>query len=352
MFAYSLIFFSYMEFTTLQLATLLGGEVKGDKNAKINKLAKIQEGEVGAISFLSNPKYENFIYSTKASAVIVNRSFEPKQEVTTTLILVDDAYTAFSTLLEEYYRMMNFSKKGIEQPSFISSKATVGEQIYVGAFAYIGDNSKIGNNVKIYPQAYIGDNVTVGDNTIIYAGAKIYSGSVIGSHCTIHAGAVIGSAGFGFAPQTDGTYKEIPQLGNVIMGNHVSIGANTTIDCATLGSTIIEDGVKLDNLIQVGHNVKLGKNTVAAALTAFAGSSTIGENCIFAGQVGVVGHIEIANQTTVGAQSGITKSIKKEGTTILGSPAVDHKDAIKSIVVSKKLPDLMKRIEELERKMK
>lgn len=340
-----------MEFTTLQLATLLGGEVKGDTTIKINKLAKIQDGELGAISFLSNPKYENFIYTTNASAVIVNRDFIPKQDINTTLILVDDAYSAFSTLLEEYYRMINFSKKGIEQPSFMASSASVGENIYLGAFAYIGEKTKIGNNVKIYPQVYIGDNVVIGDNTIIYAGAKIYSTTIIGSHCTLHAGVVLGSAGFGFAPQTDGTFKEIPQLGNVILGNHVSVGANTTIDCATLGSTIIEDGVKLDNLIQVGHNVKIGKNTVAAALTAFAGSSIIGENCVFAGQVGVVGHIEIANHTTVGAQSGITKTIKTEGTTLLGSPAVDHKESIKSIVVYKKLPDLMKRIEALERKV-
>jgi UDP-3-O-[3-hydroxymyristoyl] glucosamine N-acyltransferase len=247
--------------------------------------------------------------------------------------------------------MINFSKKGIEQPSFMASSASVGENIYLGAFSYIGEKTKIGNNVKIYPQVYIGDNVVIGDNTIIYAGAKIYSTTIIGSHCTLHAGVVLGSAGFGFAPQTDGTFKEIPQLGNVILGNHVSVGANTTIDCATLGSTIIEDGVKLDNLIQVGHNVKIGKNTVAAALTAFAGSSIIGENCVFAGQVGVVGHIEIANHTTVGAQSGITKTIKIEGTTLLGSPAVDHKESIKSIVVYKKLPDLMKRIEALERKV-
>ena len=340
-----------MEFTTLQLATLLGGEVKGDTTIKISKLAKIQDGELGAISFLSNPKYENFIYTTNASAVIVNRDFIPKQDINTTLILVDDAYSAFSTLLEEYYRMINFSKKGIEQPSFMASSASVGENIYLGAFAYIGEKTKIGNNVKIYPQVYIGDNVVIGDNTIIYAGAKIYSTTIIGSHCTLHAGVVLGSAGFGFAPQTDGTFKEIPQLGNVILGNHVSVGANTTIDCATLGSTIIEDGVKLDNLIQVGHNVKIGKNTVAAALTAFAGSSIIGENCVFAGQVGVVGHIEVANHTTVGAQSGITKTIKKEGKTLLGSPAGDHKEIIKSIVVYKKLPDLMKRIEALERKV-
>jgi UDP-3-O-[3-hydroxymyristoyl] glucosamine N-acyltransferase len=349
---HDLTIFSYMEFTTLQLATLLGGEVQGNKNLKINKLAKIQEGQAGAISFLSNPKYENYIYTTEASAVIVNRDFEAKQPLSTTLILVDDAYSAFSTLLEEYYKLLNFSKKGIEQPSFIGTKTVLGDQIYLGAFAYLGENTTVGDHVKIYPHVYIGDNVTIGNHTIIYAGAKIYSGTKIGNHVTIHAGAVIGSAGFGFAPQTDGSYKEIPQLGNVIIGNYVSIGANTTIDCATLGSTIIEDGVKLDNLIQVGHNVKIGKNTVAAAQTAFAGSVTIGEGCIFAGQVGVVGHIEVANKTIIGAQSGVTKSIKKEGTTILGSPAIDHKDAIKSIVVSKKLPDLMKRIEELEKKIK
>ncbi len=340
-----------MEFTVKQLATLLGGEVKGNDSLKINKLATIQEGVAGAISFLSNPKYENYIYTTQASAVIVNKSFEPKQAVAATLIVVEDAYLAFSALLEEYYRLMNFIKKGIEQPSFVASSAQIGEAIYLGAFAYIGENVKIGNNVKIYPQAYIGDNTTIGDNTIVYAGAKIYANSVIGHYCTIHSGAVIGSAGFGFAPQPDGSYKDIPQLGNVILGNHVNIGANTTVDCATMSSTIIEDGVKLDNLVQIAHNVKVGKHTVIAALSGVAGSTSVGENCVIAGQVGMVGHIEIGNRITIAAQTGITKSFKQDGITLLGSPAYEYKDSVKYMVVYRKLPDMLRRLEALEKKI-
>lgn len=340
-----------MEFTIEQIAQLLGGQVLGDGNKKVNNLSKIQEGIEGSISFLSNPKYENFIYSTNASAVIVSRSFEPKQKINTTLVLVEDPYTSFTLLLEEYHKLMTFRKNGIESPSFIGSNSTTGENIFRGAFSYIGQDCKIGKNVKIYPQVYIGDNVEIGNNTILYAGVKVYNDCIIGNYCTIQSGAVIGSDGFGFAPQPDGTYKTIPQVGNVILEDHVDVGANTVIDCATMGSTIIRKGVKLDNLIQIAHNVEVGSNTVIAAQTGISGSSKIGENCIIAGQVGIVGHIEIANKTSVAAQSGVSKTFNIEGQKLLGSPAFELKPHLKSYTVFKKLPELLKRIEELEEKV-
>jgi len=340
-----------MEFTVQQIAQILGGQVVGDGNRKVNNLAKIQEGVEGTVSFLSNPKYENYIYSTLASAVIVNKAFEAKQKLTTSLILVEDPYTSFTVLLEEYHKLMTFRKSGIENPCFIGEKSIIGENIYRGAFSYIGHNCKIGNNVKIYPHTYVGDNVVIGNNTVVYPGVKIYSDTKIGNYCTIQAGAVIGSDGFGFAPQPNGTYKTIPQVGNVILEDHVDIGANTVIDCATMGSTIIRKGVKLDNLIQVAHNVEIGSNTVMAAQSGISGSSKIGENCIIAGQVGIVGHIEIANKICIAAQSGVTKSYNDEGIKLLGSPAFEHKQSLKSYTVFKKLPDLLKRIEELEEKV-
>jgi UDP-3-O-[3-hydroxymyristoyl] glucosamine N-acyltransferase len=338
-----------MEFTLEQIANLVGGELKGDKTEKVNSLAKIQEANKGAISFLSNPKYEQFIYETKASAVIVSKSFEPKEKISTNLIVVDDPYTCFTLLLEAYHRTITFSKTGIEQPSFIGEQTTYGEGLYLGAFAYIGKNVKIGNNVKIYPNAYIGDNTKIGDNCIVYSGVKIYADTVIGNHVTLQSGCVIGSDGFGFAPQADGTYKTIPQIGNVVIGNYVDIGANTVVDCATMGSTIIEDGVKLDNLIQIAHNVKLGKNTVIAAQSGVSGSTTIGENCIIAGQVGIIGHLTIANKTTVGAQAGVGKNITEENTVLLGSPGYDKMEYLKSFAIYRKLPELKKKIDEIER---
>ena len=341
-----------MEFTVQQVAHILKGEVKGDNQRKIRNLAKIQEGQEGDICFLSNLKYESFLYQTAASAVIVNRSFEPKKGYHPSLILVDDAYTAFSVLLEEYTKIVSFSKLGIEQPSYIGANVTYGEGLYLGAFAYLGSNVKIGRNVKIYPHVYIGDNVSIGDNTILYSGVKVYAGCHIGNECTIHAGAVIGSDGFGFAPQVDGTYKAIPQIGNVIIKDNVDVGANTTIDRAMMGSTILESGVKLDNHIQIAHNVQIGKNTVIASHTGISGSTTIGENCVIAGQVGMVGHIHIASHTKIGAQTGITKAVEKEGTILLGSPALEHKEQLKIFVLTKKLPEFKKRIEELEKNMK
>ncbi|MBT32639.1 MAG: UDP-3-O-(3-hydroxymyristoyl)glucosamine N-acyltransferase [Thalassobius sp.] len=340
-----------MEFTIQELAHLLKGEVRGNESEKVHTICKIQEGKKGAITFLANPKYEKFIYDTEASAVIVSKSFEPKKEIKTSLIIVEDAYQSFSVLLEEYERLVKMQKTGIEQPSYISSSAKLGEKIYVGAFAYIGENVKIGDNCKIYPQAFIGDDVTIGDNTIIYAGAKINARTELGSYVTIQSGVVIGSEGFGFAPQPDGSYKRIPQIGNVVIKDHVDVGANTAIDCATTGSTVIEEGTKLDNLIQVAHNVKVGKNTVIAAQAGIAGSAEIGNYCMVGGQVGVVGHLKIADRTGLGPKAGIMSSIKKEGTNVLGGPAFDLKQYMKSYVVFRKLPDLLKRIEELEKSL-
>jgi UDP-3-O-[3-hydroxymyristoyl] glucosamine N-acyltransferase len=342
-----------MEFTINQIAAMLGGQVQGDGNEKINMLAKIQDARKGHLSFLSNPKYEQYIYTTQASVVIVKKDFVPRKEISTNLILVDDPYIGFTSLLEEYHKMINFQKTGIEQPSYIGENSVTGNNIYRGAFSYIGSKVKIGDNVKIHPHVYIGDDVVIGSNSIIHAGVKIYSGTRIGNNCVLHSGAVLGSDGFGFAPQEDGTYKTIPQLGNVILEDNITIGANTVIDCATLfgDSTIIHQGVKLDNLIQIAHNVEIGKNTVIAAQTGVSGSTKIGDNCVLAGQVGLAGHLIIANNTSFGAQAGISKSIKDEGMKMIGSPAFDVKEYFKSYAVFKKLPDLNERLRELEKKV-
>lgn len=340
-----------MEFTTKEIATLIGGEIKGNEEARIKTLAKIEEAREGDLSFLSNPKYENFLYSTNASAVIVNRTFTPKEIVKTTLILVDDPYSCFTTLLEEYNRLTSIHKTGIESPSFIGANSVTHNGVYRGAFSYIGENTRIGENVKIYPHAYIGDNCVIGNNTVIYPGVKIYPGSHIGSYCTLHSGAVIGSDGFGFAPQKDGSYKDIPQLGNVILEDHVSVGANTVIDCATMGSTIIHEGVKLDNLIQIAHNAEIGKHTVMAAQSGISGSTKIGEYCMIGGQVGFAGHISIANRSSFGAQTGINNHIREEGKVWMGSPAFEYNKFFRSTAVFRKLPEMLKRIEELEEKM-
>ena len=342
-----------MEFTIDQVAGMLGGEVKGNGAETISMLAKIQEAKRGQITFLSNPKYEQYIYSTQASAVIVNRDFVPRKPITANLILVDDAYSSFTSLLEEYHKMLSFHKAGIEQPSYAGDNVTVGENIYRGAFSYIGNNVRIGNNVKIYPHVFVGDGVVIGDNTILHPHVKLYAGTKVGSHCVFHAGVVIGSDGFGFAPQENGTYKAIPQLGNVIIEDHVCIGANTVIDCATLSgdSTIVREGVKLDNLIQVAHNVEIGKNTVIAAQTGISGSTKVGENCVIAGQVGMAGHITIANKTSIGAQAGILKSIVKEGEKLLGAPAFDKGEFFRAYAIFKQLPDLNYRLRELQNKL-
>ena len=342
-----------MEFTIDQIALMLGGEVKGNGSETVNMLAKIQEAKKGQITFLSNPKYEQYIYTTKASAVIVNRDFVPKKPLTSSLILVEDAYISFTSLLEEYHKLMSFQKTGIEQPSYIGENVIAGENIYRGAFSYIGNNVRIGKNVKIYPHVFIGDDVNIGDNTILHPHVKLYAGSKVGNFCEIHAGTVIGSDGFGFAPQDDGSYKAIPQMGNVIIEDYVSIGANTVIDCATLAgdSTIIRQGVKLDNLIQIAHNVEIGKNTVMAAQSGISGSTKVGDNCVIAGQVGLAGHIVIANKTSIGAQAGILKSVTKEGQQMIGAPAFDVKEFFRAYAVFKKLPDLNTRLRELQNRI-
>jgi UDP-3-O-[3-hydroxymyristoyl] glucosamine N-acyltransferase len=340
-----------MEFTINQIAAMLQGKVEGNGDEKVNTIGKIQDAQKGAITFLSNLKYEEFIYSSEASAVIVKDDFQPTRAIQTTLIRVVDPYSGFTHLLEEYDKITSFSKSGVEDPSYISTNTEVGENIYRGAFSYIGANVKIGNNVKIYPHAYIGDNVTIGDNCIFYSGAKIYADTVVGNNCIIHSGVVIGGDGFGFAPQPDGSYKKIPQLGNVILRDNVEIGANTVIDCATLGSTFIDNGVKLDNLVQIAHNVEIGANTVIASQTGISGSAKFGKNCIVGGQVGVVGHVEIADRVTLAAKTGVSKSIANEGAVKWGTPAMDHRDHMKSSVIFRNLPDLLKRVNELEKKI-
>lgn len=342
-----------MEFTVKQIAAMLGGEVKGNADANINMLAKIQDAKPGQIAFLANPRYEQYIYSTKATAVIVRKDFQPKKVIDATLILVDDPYNSFTALLEEYHKLINFQKVGVEQPSFMGEKSVVGRNVYRGAFSYIGTDVRIGDNVKIYPHVFVGDNVTVGSNTILYAGVKLYAGTRIGNNCAIHSGTVIGSDGFGFAPQGDGTYKTIPQLGNVIIEDNVTIGANSVIDCATMfgDSTVIRQGVKLDNLIQIAHNVEVGRNTVIAAQTGISGSTKIGDNCIIGGQVGVAGHLVIANNTSIGGQGGLSRSIKEEGQKLFGTPTLDIKDYLRSYAVFKKLPNIDQRLRQLEEKL-
>lgn len=340
-----------MDFKATDIARFLNGEIIGNEEIKVSNVSKIEEGKPGTLAFLANMKYENYIYSTKASIVLVNRNFVPRDKVEATLIKVDDAYQAFASLLELYNQAMSTLKTGIEQPSFIDQSAVVGENIYLGAFAYIGKNSKVGNNCKIYPQVYIGDNVTIGDDCILYAGTKVYASSVIGNRCIIHSGAVIGSDGFGFAPLEDGTYKKIPQIGNAILEDDVEIGANTTIDCATMGSTIVKKGAKIDNLIQIAHNCEVGENTVMAAQVGLAGSTKVGKNCKFGGQVGLAGHLSIGDNVFIGAQSGVAKSVAGNQI-ILGSPAIEIKEAIKAITIYKNLPKLREEVIQLQKELK
>lgn len=338
-----------MEFKAQNIADFLGGTVEGNLNVTVTGVAKIEEGKPGTLAFLSNPKYNKYIYETEASIVIVNQDFELEAQTKATLIRVPDAYKAFASLLE-LYQQAKGNKSGIENPSFIDPTATMGHDIYLGAFAYIGKNVKIGNYVKIYPHVYIGDNTTIGDDSILFAGVKIYEDTKIGKACIVHAGAVIGSDGFGFAPNEDNTYQKIPQMGNVILEDLVEIGANTTIDCATMGSTIIRKGTKIDNLVQIAHNVEVGENTVMAALTGIAGSTKVGNNCRFGGQVGVAGHLTIGDRVNLGAMSGVSNNIKSD-MTVLGAPAMEIGRAARVTVIYRNLPQLREQVMNLEKQV-
>lgn len=336
-----------MKFTATQIAEILNGEIEGDSEAVVSKLSKIEEGEQESLTFLSNPKYTNYINSTNASICIVNKDFETSEPLKTTLIRVEDSYEAFSKLLE-YYNQIKLNKTGIETPSHIHESASIGEDCYVGAFSYIGENVKLGDKVKIYPNVYIGDNTEIGDHTIVFPGCKIYSESIIGKHCVMHGGAIVGADGFGFSPDDQGVYKKVPQIGNVIIHDHVDVGAGTTIDRATLGSTVIKQGVKLDNQIQIAHNVEIGQHTAIAAQTGIAGSTKIGKHCLIGGQVGIVGHIQIGDFVKVQAQTGVGRNVK-DREVIQGTPALGYSDFNKSYVHFKNLPSIIKRVNSLEK---
>ena len=336
-----------MTFPASQVAQMINGRVEGDPDASVNSFGKIEEAVEKQLTFFANPKYEEFLYTTKASIVVLNDNYELKQPVSATLIRVPDAYTAFATLLSKYQEIMQQQLSGIQQPVYIAKTATYGQNVFIGAFAYLGENVNVGSNTKIYPNVFIGDNVTVGDNTILHPGVKIYHDCIIGSNVTIHGGTIIGSDGFGFAPQADGSFKKVPQIGNVRIEDHVEIGANSTIDRATIGSTLIKKGAKLDNLIQVAHNVEIGNSSVIAAQAGISGSTKIGNGVMIGGQAGIVGHIQLGDGAKVNAQSGVSKSIEP-GKAVTGSPAYDYTSALRSQAVTRKLPDLEKRVKELE----
>ena len=337
-----------MMFTAAQIAMLINAKVEGNAEASVGSFSKIEEAKEGQLAFLANPKYEEYLYTTGASIIIVNDSLELKGNVKGTLLRVPDAYTAFASLLAKYQEMMAQQLTGIQQPSYIAPSAKVGENVFIGAFAYIGDNAVIGNGAKIYSNAYIGNHVSIGENTVIHPSVTIYHQCQVGKKVTIHAGAVIGGDGFGFAPQPDGSFAKVPQIGNVVIEDNVEIGANATIDRATIGSTIVRSGAKLDNLIQVAHNVEVGNNTVIAAQAGVSGSTKIGSNVMIGGQAGIVGHITIADGAKINAQSGVSKSIKQPKAAVTGSPAYDYTSALRSQAINRKLPELEKRIVELE----
>ncbi len=340
-----------MEFTVRQIASIIEGEILGDDSVLINQFNKIEEGVSGGITFLSNPKYESFLYTTKASAIIVSKDLIINQDISATLIKVNNPYLAISTLMEMQQKLTKSLKTGIENPVFISDTSIISDKSFIGAFSYVSEGVEIGENTQILQQVFIGSNVKIGKNTVIKSGVKIYNDCIIGDNCTIHSGVIIGSDGFGFAPKVDGTYQDIPQLGNVVIENNVNIGSNSTIDRATMGSTIIRKGVKLDNLVQVAHNVEIGENTVIAAQTGIAGSTKIGKNCVIAGQVGIAGHIKIADFTKVGGQTGVNRTIKSSGKAFAGTPMQEYNDYLKTMIEVRKLPDLVKKIDDLNNKI-
>lgn len=337
-----------MTFSATQIAQLINGKVEGDANVAVSSFGKIEEAQTGQLAFLANPKYEEHLYTTKASVIIINENFELKQPVKGTLIRVADAYSAFAALLSKYQEIITQQLSGIQQPVYLAKTASCGANVFIGAFAYLGEKVKVGDNTKIFPNVYLGDNVTIGDNTIIHPGVKIYHDCVIGNHVIIHAGTVIGSDGFGFAPQADGSFKKVPQIGNVVIEDNVEIGANTTIDRATIGSTIIKAGAKLDNLIQIAHNVEIGNSTVIAAQAGISGSVKIGKNVMIGGQAGIAGHLQLADGSKINAQAGLGKSLKTPNTAVTGSPAYNYYQAIRSQAIARNLPELEKRINELE----
>ena len=341
-----------MQFTAKDIAALLGGKLEGNPSATVTGIAKIEEAGQASLAFIGHPKYEQYAQSTQAGILLVNETLAVSNDKIGAVIRVKDPYVSFTTLLEMYQQIIaQAGRTGIEQPSYIGKESTYGTGLYLGAFAYIGDKAVIGDNVRIYPGSYIGDGVHIGNNTVVHAGAKIYEGCTIGRDCVIHAGVVIGGDGFGFAPLPDGGYKKIPQLGIVEIGNNVEIGANTVIDRATLGATVLKDGVKLDNLIHIAHNVEVGTNTVIAAQTGISGSTRIGSQVMIGGQAGIVGHIRIADGVKINAQSGVSKSIEEKHKGVTGSPAGDFREHYKGLAYIKRIPDLLKRIEELEKRI-
>ncbi len=341
-----------MKFSAAQIALLINGKIEGDPNAAVEAFGKIEEAVGGQLSFLANPKYEEYLYTTGASVIIVNETLELKQPVAATLIRVSDARSAFASLLAKYQEIEAQQLTGIQEPSYISKSAKLGDKVFIGAFAYLGEGVVIGDQAKIHPQVYLGNNVRIGDNTVLHPGVKIYHDCVIGANVTIHAGSVIGGDGFGFAPQPDGSFKKVPQIGNVLIEDGVEIGANVAIDRATIGSTLIRKGAKLDNLIQIAHNVEVGNDTVIAAQVGISGSTKIGNRVMIGGQAGIVGHLQIADGARINAQSGVSKSIKTRGSAVTGSPAYDYTSALRSQVISKNLPELIQRLKELEDQIK
>lgn len=338
-----------MQFTAAQISMLINGKLEGDPNIAVTSFGKIEEATAGQLSFLANPKYEEYLYCTKASVIIINESLVLKQAITNTLVRVPDAYSAFATLLSKYQELVTQQLTGIQEPSYIAKTAQIGKDVFIGAFSHIGEHVQIGEQVKIFPGVVLGNNVRIGDNCILHAGVKIYHDCVIADHVVIHAGTVIGSDGFGFAPQPDGSFKKVPQIGNVVVESYVEIGANTTIDRATMGSTIIRKGAKLDNLVQIAHNVEVGCNTVIAAQTGVSGSTKIGKSVMIGGQTGIAGHITIADGSRINGQSGITKTVKEPNRTLTGSPADDFTRSLRAQAHLRNLPDLEKRVKELEK---
>jgi UDP-3-O-[3-hydroxymyristoyl] glucosamine N-acyltransferase len=338
-----------MQFAATQIAALINGRIEGNPDTAVHSFGKIEEAGPGQLSFLANPKYEDHLYSTGASLVIINEQFELKKPVNTTLIRVPDAYSAFATLLDFYQNLQTRQLTGIQQPSHIDTSARLGDHVFVGAFSYIGKNVVVGNDAKIYPGVFIGDDVVIGDNTILHPGVKVYHHCKLGNKVIVHAGTVIGGDGFGFAPQSDGSFRKVPQIGNVVVEDEVEIGANTTIDRATIGSTLIKKGAKLDNLIQIAHNVEIGNSTVIAAQAGISGSTKLGNGVMIGGQAGIVGHISLADGTRINAQSGVSKTVKNANTALTGSPAGDYTAMLRSQAVFRNLPDLEKKVKELEK---